>query len=192
MFSEFDYLIEEIKNQDEETISLTVDKEVQVKKPKQITKINNDILTKLAPLNHTIKATPSILLDKIKPIQTAGSNWFHMPQPEITLEIKRDLHILASRGVLDPKRHYKKDTRSGLPKFFQFGTIVQGAQDFYSGRVVRKDQRDLIVQELLADNEKTRYFKNKFMENQVKKYSSAPEWFKKKMLQGKQKKKSTR
>ncbi|KAJ3045211.1 hypothetical protein HDV00_011082 [Rhizophlyctis rosea] len=98
-------------------------------------------------------------LEKAK--ETAGPKWFNLPAPEMTEEIKRDLHILKSRGVLDPKRHYKKDTTKGLPKFFQIGTIVEGAADFYSGRLTRKERKQTIVDELMADQESRQYFKQK-------------------------------
>ncbi|KAJ3052703.1 hypothetical protein HK097_005828 [Rhizophlyctis rosea] len=93
--------------------------------------------------------------------ETAGPKWFDLPAPEMTEEVKRDLHILQSRGVLDPKRHYKKDTTKGLPKFFQIGTIVEGAADFYSGRLTRKERKEHIIDELMADHDSRRYFKQK-------------------------------
>ena len=37
----------------------------------------------------------------------------------MTPEIKRDLQLLKSRSVLDPKRFYKRDSSKGLHKFFQ-------------------------------------------------------------------------
>nr|DAD34603.1 TPA_asm: hypothetical protein HUJ06_005243 [Nelumbo nucifera] len=56
---------------------------------------------------------------------TAGKNWFEMPAPTITPEIKKDLQILKLRNVMDPKRHYKKgDLKSkALPKYFQASSL---------------------------------------------------------------------
>jgi hypothetical protein len=51
--------------------------------------------------------------------KSAGKNWFDMPAPEMTEELKRDLNILRMRNVLDPKRHYKKNNSKKLPKYFQ-------------------------------------------------------------------------
>ena len=51
--------------------------------------------------------------------KSAGKNWFDMPAPEMTEELKRDLNILQMRNVLDPKRHYKKNNSKKLPKYFQ-------------------------------------------------------------------------
>jgi len=39
----------------------------------------------------------------------------------------------VSRGALDPKAHYKKLDTTKFPKYFQLGTVVEGAADFYSG-----------------------------------------------------------
>lgn len=101
-------------------------------------------------------------------METAGPNWFNLPAPDMTDEVKKDLHILRSRGVLDPKRHYKKETL-GESKFFQMGTVIEGPTEFYSSRLVRKDRRNHIVEELLADQESRSYFKKKYSEIQDKK-----------------------
>ena len=37
------------------------------------------------------------------------------------------------RGALDPKAHYKKLDDTKFPKYFQMGTVVEGAADYYSG-----------------------------------------------------------
>ncbi|KAI8536092.1 hypothetical protein RHMOL_Rhmol10G0229000 [Rhododendron molle] len=52
---------------------------------------------------------------------TAGKNWFDMPPPTITPELKKAMQLLKLRSVLDPKRHYKKgDSKlKTLPKYFQ-------------------------------------------------------------------------
>jgi hypothetical protein len=51
--------------------------------------------------------------------RTKGKDWFHMPALELTEERKADLELLQMRGVLDPKRFYKKNTSDNLPKYFQ-------------------------------------------------------------------------
>ena len=38
---------------------------------------------------------------------------------ELTEERKADLELLQMRGVLDPKRFYKRSDKEGLPKYFQ-------------------------------------------------------------------------
>ena len=91
-----------------------------------------------------------------------------MPAPEMTEELKRDIHILKSRGVLDPKRHYKKEDKRDL-KYFQMGTIIQGPTEYYSSRLTRKERKETIVDELLADHASTSYYKSKMKDIQFKK-----------------------
>ncbi|KAJ3152439.1 hypothetical protein HDU86_005620 [Geranomyces michiganensis] len=101
--------------------------------------------------------------------ETSGPKWFDMPAPELTDALKRDLHILKSRPVIDPKRHYKKNTMAGPPKYFQVGTIIQGPTEYHSARMTRKERRDNIVDELMADTQSRQYFKRKFLSIQEEK-----------------------
>jgi hypothetical protein len=99
---------------------------------------------------------------------SAGPDWFHMPAIEMTDEVKKDLHIIKNRGVLDPKRHYRKE-KLGVSPFVQIGTVIQGPTEYYSSRLLKKERGENIVQELLADAESNRYFKKKYLEIQDKK-----------------------
>ncbi|XP_010251283.1 PREDICTED: rRNA-processing protein fcf2-like [Nelumbo nucifera] len=97
---------------------------------------------------------------------TAGKNWFEMPAPTITPEIKKDLQILKLRNVMDPKRHYKKgDLKSkALPKYFQVGTVIESASDFFSGRLTKKERKATLADELLSDHSLREYRKRKVRE----------------------------
>ncbi|KAJ3165404.1 Deoxynucleotidyltransferase terminal-interacting protein 2 [Geranomyces variabilis] len=101
--------------------------------------------------------------------EMSGPKWFDMPAPELTDALKRDLHILKSRPVIDPKRHYKKNTMAAPPKYFQIGTIIQGPTEYHSARMTRKERRDNIVDELMADTQSRQYFKRKFLSIQEEK-----------------------
>ncbi|KAF3564893.1 hypothetical protein DY000_02017702 [Brassica cretica] len=48
-------------------------------------------------------------------------DWFDMPAPTMTPELKRDLQLLKLRDVMDPKTHYKRvASQSNLAgKYFQ-------------------------------------------------------------------------
>ncbi len=59
--------------------------------------------------------------------------WFELPAQQITPEVKRDLRLIRLRGAMDPKRFYKSMDQTKFPKYFQFGTVVEGAADFYAG-----------------------------------------------------------
>ena len=49
------------------------------------------------------------------------------------VQVKRELRLLRLRGAMDPKRFYKSFDQSKFPKYFQFGTVVEGPADFYAG-----------------------------------------------------------
>merc|ERR1712244_80811 len=88
----------------------------------------------------------------------------NLPATELTEERKNDLELLQMRNVLDPKRFYKKNNSENLPKYFQIGTIVDNAADFYTDRVSKKDRKQTMVDELLADAEFKKYQKRKYVE----------------------------
>ncbi|CAM8924277.1 unnamed protein product [Rhodiola kirilowii] len=110
------------------------------------------------------KKVNKLLRKQIK--DTAGTSWFDMPAQTITPELKKDLQLLKLRNVLDPKRHYKKgDTKlKNLPKYFQVGTVVESASDFYSGRLTKKERKESIADELLSDKRLADYRKRKVRE----------------------------
>jgi len=97
--------------------------------------------------------------------KTVGKKWFDMPALELTEERKRDLELLQMRGVLDPKRFYKKSAQEEkIPKYFQVGTVVDSPFDFYSDRLTKKERKSTMVDELLADAEFKKYNKRKYVE----------------------------
>ncbi|KVH88568.1 hypothetical protein Ccrd_026483, partial [Cynara cardunculus var. scolymus] len=65
------------------------------------------------------KKVNKLLKKQVK--DTTGKNWFDMPAPTLTPELKKDLKLLKLRNVIDPKRHYKKgDSKLNIfPKYFQ-------------------------------------------------------------------------
>ncbi|XP_070688934.1 deoxynucleotidyltransferase terminal-interacting protein 2 [Pempheris klunzingeri] len=94
--------------------------------------------------------------------KSTGDKWFNMKAPEITQELKGDLQVLKMRGSMDPKRFYKKNDRDGFPKYFQVGTVVDSAVDFYHSRIPKKDRKRTMVEELLADTEFRQANKKKY------------------------------
>ncbi|KAJ3137655.1 hypothetical protein HK100_000499 [Physocladia obscura] len=108
-------------------------------------------------------------------VETAGAKWFDMPAPELTDSLKREIQIINARNVLDPKHHYKRADKNApeYPKFFQMGTIVAGAADFYGGRVSKRDRKDGFVDEVLNDSKTKAYLKRKWGEIQEQKSTFA-------------------
>lgn len=107
-----------------------------------------------------------------------------MPRTDLTPQIKRDMMIIKARNVLDPHRHYKKDS-SALPEFSQMGTIIEGNTEFFNSRIARKERKKTIVDEILGDNKSTDRFKRKYGEIQKGKKSGKKEHYKKLMEQRK-------
>uniref|UniRef100_A0A5B6YL75 Putative rRNA-processing protein fcf2-like n=1 Tax=Davidia involucrata TaxID=16924 RepID=A0A5B6YL75_DAVIN len=97
---------------------------------------------------------------------TAGKNWFDMPAPTITPQLKKDLQLLKLRSVIDPKRHYKKGNSKSktIPKYFQVGTVVESASDFFTGRLTKKERKATLADELLSDPSLGHYRKRKVQE----------------------------
>ncbi|XP_002168759.3 deoxynucleotidyltransferase terminal-interacting protein 2 isoform X1 [Hydra vulgaris] len=117
--------------------------------------------------------------------ETAGKGWYNLPKTEVTEEIKRDLQIIKMRGVLDGKHHYKRNDSNKLPKYFQIGTIVEGAHEFYNSRVPNKKRKATIVDELLNDAEFRRKNKKNFLQLQKKKMSGGKKYYKQKINKSK-------
>ncbi|CAA0295217.1 unnamed protein product [Arabidopsis thaliana] len=111
---------------------------------------------------------------------TTGSNWFDMPAPTMTPELKRDLQLLKLRTVMDPALHYKKSvSRSKLAeKYFQasfrtrskritIGTVIEPAEEFY-GRLTKKNRKATLADELVSDPKTALYRKRKVREIEEK------------------------
>lgn len=59
------------------------------------------------------------------------------------------------------------------------GTIVESPTEYFSARIKKKDRKETIVQELLADQKSKEYFKRKYNEIQDKSSSGGKKWYKK-------------
>ncbi|KAI0191153.1 rRNA-processing protein FCF2 [Xylaria flabelliformis] len=111
----------------------------------------------------------------------AGPQWFNLPATDLTPELRRDLQLLKMRDVLDPKRHYKKDTTRAIPEFSQVGTIMPGPTDYFSARMTKKDRKRTLLEDVLATEDTTRRFKSKYGEIQAAKTSGKKGHYKKMM-----------
>ncbi|KAL9096263.1 MAG: hypothetical protein Q9163_006458 [Psora crenata] len=111
---------------------------------------------------------------------TVGERWLNLPRTNLTPELERDLRVLRMRGVLDPKRHYKKDnTKSLAPEFSQVGEIIEGTTEFFSARIPKKDRKRTLLEEVLAGETSTGRFKGKYNKVQAIKTSGKKAFYKK-------------
>ncbi|KAL2809028.1 Fcf2 pre-rRNA processing-domain-containing protein [Aspergillus granulosus] len=124
--------------------------------------------TQSLALERTAHEPPSSKKDK----PTAGSDWFDLPKTELAPELKRDLQLLRMRSILDPKRHYKKESgKAQPPKYSQVGTIIEGPTEFFSSRIVKRDRKKTFVEEALALEQATKRFESRYNDVQDKKKS---------------------
>lgn len=95
-------------------------------------------------------------------------------------ELKRDLQILHMRGTaIDPKRHYKKESlKAKVPRYAHVGRIVEGATEFYSARLTRKERKQNLVDELLSAEKASGKFRSKYEAIQLKKASGRKAFYK--------------
>ncbi|XP_058451800.1 deoxynucleotidyltransferase terminal-interacting protein 2 [Malaya genurostris] len=96
--------------------------------------------------------------------KTKGANWFNLPAPEITEEVKNELELIRMRSVLDPKHFYKRSEMKTLPKYFQIGKVIASPLDYYNERGTKKTKAKTLVDELLEDAEFQKYNKKKYAE----------------------------
>jgi hypothetical protein len=96
---------------------------------------------------------------------TAGAAWGHMRAPTLTTELKRDLLLVKMRGAMDPKRFYRSaDNGKSLPKYFQMGTIVSGADE--GTGLSRRERKTSILHELMSDGTIRKRAKAQFLKSQ--------------------------
>ncbi|KAL4539364.1 hypothetical protein Ndes2437B_g02255 [Nannochloris sp. 'desiccata'] len=105
---------------------------------------------------------------------TAGKSWYDLPATTITDEVKNDLRVLRLRSALDPKTFYKKFDTTKFPKYFQFGTVVEGAAEFYSSRLARKQRKRTFTEEIMADSHLTEVRKKRYTKMQDEAARTAP------------------
>jgi hypothetical protein len=101
----------------------------------------------------------------------AGKQWFGMAPTPVTDELKRDLALIRNRNYLDPKRFYKSSDATG--KVVQLGTVIEGAAEFYSSRLSKKQRRANLTDEIMADPAVASYAQNKFQKMQHEKAQNA-------------------
>lgn len=95
------------------------------------------------------------------PDGTAGQGWFGMAPAALTDDVKADIAIIRNRTYLDPKRFYKKADIMD-PKMVQVGTVIEGSEEYYSSRLTKKQRRQNLAEEIMADADVKKYAKRQF------------------------------
>ena len=77
-----------------------------------------------------------------------------------------------NRAALNPAAFYKKSAQR-LPEYFQVGTVIQGATEFYSSRLSKQQRGRTFAEELLNDADVKFTLKKRFTKLQVGAAASA-------------------
>lgn len=97
---------------------------------------------------------------KRAPDTGAGKGWFGMAPTAMTEEMKTDLAVIRNRTYLDPKRFYKSADKHH--RIVQMGTVVEGPSEYFSSRLTKKQRRNNLTDEIMADPSSSDYAKKKY------------------------------
>jgi hypothetical protein len=82
------------------------------------------------------------------------------------------LRAPQNRAALNPAAFYKKSAQR-LPEYFQVGTVIQGATEFYSSRLSKQQRGRTFAEELLHDADVKFTLKKRFTKLQVRRAAAA-------------------
>jgi len=101
----------------------------------------------------------------------AGTGWNNMAAPRMTVELKQELLAMKLKRAAEGEgKRLKKDKvtteddldENNLPKYFQIGTIVENAKEFYSDRVSKKKRQQSFLDELIQEDKETGYVTQRY------------------------------
>eukprot|EP00585_Thalassiosira_rotula_P005115 CAMPEP_0196158104 /NCGR_PEP_ID=MMETSP0910-20130528/45243_1 /TAXON_ID=49265 /ORGANISM="Thalassiosira rotula, Strain GSO102" /LENGTH=105 /DNA_ID=CAMNT_0041422931 /DNA_START=27 /DNA_END=341 /DNA_ORIENTATION=+ len=76
-------------------------------------------------------------------------------------QLKTDLSLIRNRNYIDPKKFYKSaDSFDG--KVLQVGTVIEGSAEYFSSRLAKRDRRQNLTEEIMADAGVSGYAKRKY------------------------------
>ena len=81
--------------------------------------------------------------------------------------MKGDIKMVEMRNYLDPKRFYKNPDK--IRKVLHVGTVIEGAAEYTTNRMTKKERKQSLVGEIIADKQIKDYTKRKYVEIQQEK-----------------------
>lgn len=162
-------------------------------KPKRVIQQGFEAVSRLEHVRpDLLSRSEKKMLSRRKRSATAGAKWFDLPRKDLQIEDKLTLDAIRLRETLDPGRFYKKKATDEVSEHFQIGTVIEHPIDYYSSRATRKEKKQTLVDELIADAEfktkvKKRYSRQRAT-NAIKKKEKALA-DRRRALQGKKKQK---
>ena len=137
--------------------------EVSVK-PKRIIREGFERESKLEPVkSDLLSRSERRRRTKERLESTAGAKWFDLPTKELSTEDKLTIDAIRLRETLDPSRFYKKKATDKIGKQFHVGTVIEHPLDYYSSRATRKERKQTLVDELIADAEFKKNVKKRYV-----------------------------
>ena len=112
-------------------------------------------------------AVSPLVPEKIKKEKTLGKGWFDMKPTSMDSGLKADIKMVEMRNYLDPKRFYKNPDK--IRKVLHTGTVIEGAAEYTTARMSRKERKQSLVGEIIADKKIKDYTKRKYVELQTEK-----------------------
>ena len=109
-------------------------------------------------------AVSPLVPGKTKKEKTLGKGWFDMKTMGMDNTLKADIKMVEMRNYLDPKRFYKNPDK--IRKVLHTGTVIEGAAEYKTARMTKKERKTSIVGEIIADKEIKDYTKRKYVELQ--------------------------
>lgn len=110
----------------------------------------------MAPTNQKVKDKKKDKLVK----------WGGMEAPKMTPELMEELEAMRLRDTA-VGLNKGVNTQEAMPKYFQIGTVMEGAQEFFHRRK-RKDRKQGFLNELIHDQKQTDYINERY--KKIKKY----------------------
>ena len=102
-------------------------------------------------------------------VTALSQGWLGFRPTPNSEEVQADMALLRNRNYLDPKRFYKSSDVGKHKNMIQVGTVIEGAAEYCSSRLTKKEKRKNITEEILADASLSGYVQNKFRSMQQQK-----------------------
>ena len=109
-------------------------------------------------------AVSPLVPGKTKKEKTLGKGWFDMKPTGMDSGLRADIKMVEMRNYLDPKRFYKNPDK--IRKVLHTGTVIEGAAEYKTARMTKKERKTSLVGEIIADKQIKDYTKRKYVELQ--------------------------
>lgn len=113
--------------------------------------------------------------EKKQKTETLGKDWFDMPAiPSNDVETQKAIKLLRLRKFIFPNRFYKSlGTEKSMHRFYQVGTVQDQPEEFFSGRLPRRERKKTFVEEILSDRDLRTTTKERYKKIQAEKQKLA-------------------